>query len=128
MIKSSSEEVVEFPDTFGLLEFKMLMPAFQGDHSSNHRNRYLVPKSCVEWKTNTGQLNKAFYSNIRIEVPRKGLKGNLISIDFSLNNEIILLLYIPVNQKSQKAINSHNLLNQNFSLVSINPIRKEFGA
>ena len=85
MIKSQSEQVEEFQDTFGLLEFKMLMPAFQGEHSSNHRNRYMVPKSCVEWKTNAGQLKKAFYSNIRIEVPRKGHKGNLISIDTLLS-------------------------------------------
>ena len=104
MIKSSSEEVVEFLDTFGLLEFEMLMPAFQGDHSSNHRNRYMVPKSCVEWKTNTGQLNKAFYSNIRIEVPRKDHKGKLISIDFLLNNKIILLWLMNWSHFSSREI------------------------
>ena len=76
---------MECQDIFSLLEFKMLMPAFQEDHLSNHRNRYMVPKSCVEWKTNKGQLNKAFYSNIRIEVPRKDHKGNLISIDTRLS-------------------------------------------
>ena len=70
----------------------MLTLAFQGDQSSTHRNRYMVPKSCVEWKTNAGQLNKAFYSNIRIEVPRKGRKRNMISL--LPNDEIILLLFM----------------------------------
>ena len=45
------------------------------DYTSHHRNRYFVPKSCVEWKTNSNYMTKAFYSSIRIEIPPKDSKG-----------------------------------------------------
>ena len=64
--------------------------------------------------------------NLKIENGSWLLDEKKVSVCKTVSyNEIILF---AINQKSQKPINSHNLLNQNFSLVSINPIRKEFGA
>ena len=42
----------------------------------NEKFRYMVPKSCVEWKSDSDHMTPAFYSQIQLKIPILGSPRN----------------------------------------------------
>ena len=46
------------------------------NYDRNEKHRYMVPKSCVEWKTSdSDHMTRVYYSSIRLKIPIFG-SGN----------------------------------------------------
>ena len=49
------------------------------------RHRYLVPKRCVQWKSDDDHATQIHYSELHIAIPIKGKKGTILELQFAMN-------------------------------------------
>ena len=63
-----------FSDT-GYVTCDSRIPGNFPTHDPNEKFRYMVPKSCVEWKSDSDHMTRAYYSKIQLKIPIFGSRN-----------------------------------------------------